>query len=305
MDKLTFQNVLRRVVLIPLGVAVILAVTLILEVQSFVNRAGWVEHTDQVISIAQRIYRARIDQETGLRAYLLTNDERFLQPYRQGRGETRNLEDQLRQLISDNPEQQARNEKAMQAYQEWNSYADEAIAMAKTGQDVTDPKLQLRGKDLMDRYRETRKEFIEHEEELRNQRESSSRRTLRFVNVSVVVLCVLIGGIFSVLGRKQLVNLSGAFNVALDTAEANAAEARAQKEWSHTILHSIGDAVIETDAEGAITFMNPVAENLTGWNLQEARGTALVTACRIVNGHTRENVHNPLDKVRRLNVAVG
>jgi len=38
MDKLRFQKVLRRVILIPLGVAVILAVTLILEVQSFVNR---------------------------------------------------------------------------------------------------------------------------------------------------------------------------------------------------------------------------------------------------------------------------
>jgi CHASE3 domain sensor protein len=118
MDKLRFQKILRRVILIPLGVAVVLAVTLILEVQSFVNRAGWVEHTDQVI--AQRIYRLRIGQESGLRAYLLTNDERFLQPYRQERDEARNLEDQLRQLISDNPEQQARNEKAMQAYQEWD-----------------------------------------------------------------------------------------------------------------------------------------------------------------------------------------
>jgi CHASE3 domain sensor protein len=115
MDKLRFQKILRRMILLPLGVALILAVTLILEVQSFVNRAGSVEHTDQVIAIAQRIYRLRIDQETGLRAYLLTNDERFLQPYRQGRDEARNLEDRLRQLISDNPEQQARNEKAMQA----------------------------------------------------------------------------------------------------------------------------------------------------------------------------------------------
>jgi hypothetical protein len=61
--------------------------------------------------------------------------------------------------------------------QEWNSFADEAIAMAKTGQDVSDPKLQFRGKDLMDRYREARKEFIEREEELRDQREASSRRT--------------------------------------------------------------------------------------------------------------------------------
>ncbi len=50
--------------------------------------------------------------------------------FRRGRDEARNLEDQLRQLISDNPEQQARNEKAIQVYQEWKSFADEAIALA-------------------------------------------------------------------------------------------------------------------------------------------------------------------------------
>src|SRR6266566_2973307 len=305
MNKLRFEKVLRRVVLIPLGVAVILAVTLILEVQSFVNRAGLVEHTDRVIAIAQQIYRARIDQESGVRAYLLTKDERFLQPYRHGRDEARNLEDQLRQLISDNPAQQAGNEKAIQADQEWNSFADEAIAMAKTGQDVSDPKLQLRGKELMDQYRKARTEFVAREEQLRDEREASSRRTLRFVNVSIVALCVLIGGIFSALGRKQLTNLLGAFSVALDTAEANASEARTQREWSHTILHSIGDAVIATDAEGAITFMNPVAENLTGWTLREAKATALIKVFRIVNEQTRETVENPVEKVRRLDRVVG
>ncbi len=305
MNKLRFQKVLRRVVLIPLGVAVILAVTLILEVQSFVNRAGLVEHTDVVIAIAQRTYGARIDQESGVRAYLLTKDDRFLQLYREGREEGRKLEDQLRQLTSDNPEQQAQNEKAIQAYQDWKSFADEAIAMARVGQDVGDPKLQRRGKELMDQYREARKEFIEREEKLRDQREASSRRTLKFVNVNIVALCVLIGGIFAALGRKQLVNLLGAFSVALDTAEANAAEARTQREWSHTILHSIGDAVIATDAEGAITFMNPVAESLTGWTLQEAKATALIKVFRIVNEQTRETVENPVDKVRRLDRVVG
>src|SRR5436190_20338952 len=110
MDKLRFQKVLRRVILIPLALAAILAATLILEVQFFVNRAGRVEQTDQVIATALRIYRLRIDQETGLRAYLLTNDDRFLERYRKGRDEARTLEYQVRQLISDNPEQQARNE---------------------------------------------------------------------------------------------------------------------------------------------------------------------------------------------------
>src|SRR5437879_2715642 len=145
---------------------------------------------DHVIAISQRIYRTRIDQETGLRAYLLTNDQGFVQPFREGRDEARKLEDQLRQLISDDPEQQARNERAMQAYQDWSSFADEAIALAKAGEDVSEPKLQFRGKELMDQYRKVRTEFVTREEQLRDERLASSRRALKFVNVSVVALCV-------------------------------------------------------------------------------------------------------------------
>src|ERR1041385_3939318 len=239
-----------------------------------------------------------------VRAYLLTKDERFLEPYREGQEEGRGLEEQLRQLISDNPEQQIRNQKAMQASQEWRSFADQEIAMAKTGENINDLNLQLRGNQLMDQYRQARKEFVEREEQLRDQREARSHSTIRLVNISVVVLCILIGAAMSAAGRRQLTNLSRAFNIALDTAEANAAEARAQKEWSHTILHSIGDAVIATDAEGCITFMNPVAEFLTGWNLAEARNMRLADVFRIVNEQTRETVENPIEKVRRLNRVV-
>ena len=177
--------------------------------------------------------------------------------------------------------------------------------MARVGQDVSDIKLHLHGKDLMDKYRKARSEFAVGEQQLRDRRQASSRRTLRFVNASVIALCLLLGGTFSVLGRKQLVNLSGAFNAALDTAEATTAEAQAQKKWSHTILHSIGDAVIATDAEGAVTFMNPVAETLTGWTLPEARHKPLADVFRILNEQTHETVENPIDKVRRLNRVVG
>jgi PAS domain S-box-containing protein len=305
MDKSTFQKVLRRAILLPLALAAVLAVTLILEVQSFVYRAGWVEHTDQVIDVSDRIYRIRIDQETGLRAYQLTNDERFLQPYREGQDQAPKLEDELRRLISDNPEQQARNEKAIQAHQQWQSFADRVLAMERGGEDVGDVKLQLHGKELMDQYRDARTAFTVREEQLRDQGEARSRRTLRFVNVSVVALCLLLGVIISVGGRRQLVNLSGAFSTALDIAQANAAEAQAQKKWSHTILHSIGDAVIATDADGAISFMNPVAERLTGWTIQEAQRKALTEVFRIVNEQTHETVENPVEKVRRLNRVVG
>lgn len=305
MDKFRFQQVLRRVIVIPIGIAVILAATLIFEVQFLISRERSVDHSDQVIKVAQRLYRARIDQETGLRAYLLTNDKSFLPPYTEGREQARKVETQLQQLISDNPEQQANNEKALQAFEEWSSWADEAVAMAKLGEDVSDVKLQLRGKDLMGQYRKARTEFLATEERLRDERLAASRKTLRYVNLSMVALCLFVGGVLAALGRKQLMNLSRAFNTALDTAQANAMEARAQKEWLHTTLTSIGDAVIATNADGAVTFMNPVAERLTEWTSQEAADKLLAEVFRIVNEQTRETVENPIDKVRRLNQVVG
>jgi PAS domain S-box-containing protein len=89
------------------------------------------------------------------------------------------------------------------------------------------------------------------------------------------------------------------------THRRSAGTLQEQKDWFQTTLTSIGDAVIATDADGQITLMNRVAENLTGWTLQEARGKPLADVFRIVNQDTRQTVENPVDKVRRLNGVVG
>lgn len=72
-----------------------------------------------------------------------------------------------------------------------------------------------------------------------------------------------------------------------------------------TTLRSIGDAVIATDARGRVTIMNPIAEELTGWDEDAARGLPLETIFRIVNEHTREPVVSPVEKVLALGNVVG
>jgi PAS domain S-box-containing protein len=100
--------------------------------------------------------------------------------------------------------------------------------------------------------------------------------------------------------------LSGSGIVYVGQRHRRSAEAlKEQREWLHTTLISIGDAVIATDAEGRITLMNPVAETLTGWAMAEARGKSLSEVFRIINQETREPVENPVDKVRRLKRVVG
>jgi PAS domain S-box-containing protein len=75
--------------------------------------------------------------------------------------------------------------------------------------------------------------------------------------------------------------------------------------WLSTTLGSIGDAVIATDMNGAISFMNPVAESLTGWTQAEAAGTSMDLVFDIVNKETRRTVENPVKKVFREGKIVG
>lgn len=86
---------------------------------------------------------------------------------------------------------------------------------------------------------------------------------------------------------------------------------RAEQEREHalhlwfTTLRSIGDAVIATDAPGNVTFMNPIAERLTGWRLDEATGRRLHEVFPIFNEDSGAAVEDPVDKVLREGVAVG
>ena len=78
-----------------------------------------------------------------------------------------------------------------------------------------------------------------------------------------------------------------------------------QSEWLRITLSSIGDAVISTDAEGRVTFLNGVAETLTGWSQAEAVGRPLPDVFQIVNEATRQPVENPALRALREGTIVG
>jgi PAS domain S-box-containing protein len=82
-------------------------------------------------------------------------------------------------------------------------------------------------------------------------------------------------------------------------------QAKRQEEHWHVTLASIGDAVIATDAEGRIVYLNAVAQELTGWTLKEATGQALDDVFRIINESTREPAKNPVHRVLAEGVIVG
>ena len=77
------------------------------------------------------------------------------------------------------------------------------------------------------------------------------------------------------------------------TLLASAAELLEEKERAEVTLNSVGDAVISTDFRGRITFMNVIAEQMTGWSLAEAAGRPLDEIVFLVDSATREQLKNP------------
>ncbi len=78
-----------------------------------------------------------------------------------------------------------------------------------------------------------------------------------------------------------------------------------QRNWLEVTLSSIGDAVIATDTDARVAFMNPVAEKLTGWSLQEAQGQKLADIFNIINEQTRQKVENLVKRVLQERTIVG
>ncbi len=78
-----------------------------------------------------------------------------------------------------------------------------------------------------------------------------------------------------------------------------------QRESMRTTLSSIGDGVVVTDTSGRVSFLNPVAEQMTGWTQMEAFEKPVGAIFRIINEQTRQRAENPIDRVMREGVVLG
>jgi PAS domain S-box-containing protein len=93
--------------------------------------------------------------------------------------------------------------------------------------------------------------------------------------------------------------------LAKEALERKTEELQQQRQWFEVTLSSIGDAVITTDVQGQVTYLNPVAESMTGWSSAQAKGEPLERVFHIINEHTQQVVANPIKKVLQTGRVVG
>ena len=120
----------------------------------------------------------------------------------------------------------------------------------------------------------------------------------RFLRADQSVVWTRVSSAPLVYGR----HLDGRVKTVEDISERKAAEFKLraveealfeEKERAQVTLNSIGDAVLSTDMAGRLSYMNLVAEAMTGWSCQEAMGRSLADVFRVINGTTRRTIINP------------
>jgi PAS domain S-box-containing protein len=149
----------------------------------------------------------------------------------------------------------------------------------------------------MANVRDLASEMEWHEQQLLEQRNQADKRTYR-VNVFT-------GIVIAVLGLIGICAFAWLLHIHLDAQEQSRALIQEHRELLQATLSSIGDAVIATDADGQITFLNGVAQSLTGWSHDDASKRPINDVFQIVNEETLKEVENPALKALQEGKTVG
>jgi hypothetical protein len=256
------------------------------------------EHTRTIIAQTADLLSLLKDAETGQRGYLLTGDQQYLAPYQAA---LPGIAEQLGRLTRHAAETGSPQTAALLSQliaQKLAELADTIDIRRRSGLDAALAVVRTNlGKATMDQIRAAAGDLVRAENEELTARQSRVRA--RSVGTRIIVL----GG--TALLALLLLGAAIHFTVLIARLERSRLEEHTQRATLRTTLESIGDAVISTDARGVITFLNPVAEQVTGWPGDLAIGRPLASVFRIVNEETREAVDNPADKVFREGTVAG
>ncbi|MDT7850627.1 EAL domain-containing protein [Methylophilus sp. VKM B-3414] len=104
---------------------------------------------------------------------------------------------------------------------------------------------------------------------------------------------------------EDLSNINASLRLEIEQRKRTELELFNQKQLAIVTLESIGDAVITTNMQSEVTYLNPVAEKMTGWSKAEAMGRPILEVFRILNESTRKLAANPVDVVLAHNKVCG
>lgn len=254
-DEQRFRKLLSRNVSLPLAVGVLSAAFFVILISYLLSAIQWVEHTDRVINNLNRSLKLSVDMETGMRGFLLTGDERFLDPYEVAKPAISTELQGLEELVVDNPEQVDRFKRLAALQSSWNEFAQEMITLRRTGGDYQTPIQNRRGKRLADEMREQYEQAANVEHQLRLTRNTDVTHTTVLSVSLYIAFILLVSGILAWVGRRDMTTLSDTYAANLKAQQLDA------ERLSHVAWLRNGQSELAEQVIGQLTL------NLLGRNV--------------------------------------
>ena len=273
---------------------------------AFQRSAPQVQHSRQLLQQIEDVLASIRDAESGQRGFVLTGNPAYLDSYNTAVAALPSQTNDLRLAVADEPTQRARVMVLENLVSRNLAELKETIALRQSqGFNAALAVVETnRGKQTMDDIRKVG-EALQNEvyrglmQGIRERQQQGARTRLTTALGSAALFVFLILATLDI-GRAttERDRLISALEIANDRTTAS-------RDLLHVTLSSIGDAVIATDENGQVTFMNGVAERLTGWTQAAAQNQPLHKVLAIVNEETRQTVENPAGKALREGVIVG
>ena len=251
LDEVRRTDLSRRLTIaIATPIVLLIALGLVLgrQILKMQEDAHWLDHSDQVIATADEATKEIIDQETGMRGYLITGARIFLQPYDEA-----HPTDQfklLHDLTADNPRQQSLFDKAEQRYDSWHEVTQPIVSGEKLTQARSSDDL-LERKAHMDAIRGAMAEAIAAEQTTRSARSEAARASAETTRNLFVALMAAAAIVLSFLSRRQLGAIAKTFGDAL-LAQTVAREATEREAWIRAGIAKLGASMTNAETVAAL-----------------------------------------------------
>jgi PAS domain S-box-containing protein len=288
-----FRQILITTVLLPLVLLLLLALVLAWQIQRTLREQRRIDHTDRITAQLNELERLVVDQETGLRGYQLTRDPTTLEPYQNAEGQLHQTLDRLLLLVREDPDQLRRLRQIRDSHELWMGFAGRAMDNLRAGKLFGDTALDLNGAQRMAALRTQLGAMTKVEAARRDEEVESTNSQVRTLMTVLLASSIGVGIVLGIYTQRNMKKVSAAFRTSLEEAHERADELVESRQWLQTTLESVGDGLIACNQKGYIELMNPVAQRLTGWTLEEAKGRRLETVFRTVDEETGEPVNNP------------
>ncbi|MES2899794.1 MAG: response regulator [Pseudomonadota bacterium] len=258
-DQNGFRRLLTRNVSLPLALGVASALIFVAIISYLLSVLAMVEHSEKVIGQANLVNKLAVDQESGLRGFMLTNDESFLAPYTVSHAKTGAAMQALIDMSADDPAQVQRLRQIMGLQAQWQLFARDGIALTRARGDVVSFVRSRRGKIIFDEMREQFGQFQQLEQRQLITRSASAQRIIQ-VGVGLYLLISLsLSGLLAWTGRRDLLRLSAIFGDSLEQQRTHAEklERQAWQRSGQTLLaeRSIGQHALGRLGQAVLEFV--------------------------------------------------